>query len=193
MTDFIIHNAETAPTEARAHLQGLQDGLGFIPNVYAVTADSTVALQALLALGDAVSKTSFNATEQQIIQIATSTVNECGYCVAGHTFFAEMQGLPRDVIQAVRNGHVIADEKLEGLRKFTLALVRQRGHVMPLQINKFLNAGYSQAQIMELVVAVVTKLFSNFVAIATDIPLDDAFAPYEWPRPSQAIDASFAA
>ena len=192
MTDFTIHNTETAPPAAQANLQALQDKLGFIPNVYAVIADSAVALQALVALGDAVSKTSFTATEQQIIQIATSTVNECGYCVAGHTAFAEMQGLPEDVIMAARDGRPISDPRLEALRKFTLAIVRQRGHVMPVQVGGFLNAGYSRAQLMELVAVAVTKLFSNFVAITTDIPLDEAFLPYAWPRPSQTTDALYA-
>lgn len=193
MTPFKIHNADTAPPEARPHLQKIQKTLGFIPNVHGVIGGSVLATEAMAALQGAVAKSGFSATEQQIIQIATSTVNECDYCVAGHTAFSAMQGLPEDVIAAVRNDDPIADKKLEALRSFTLAMVRQRGHVTQDQISRFLDDGYSETQVIELITVVVMKVFANFVSITTNIPLDKAFQPYVWTPPSEVTNIAHVA
>ena len=193
MTPFKIHNADTAPREARPHLQQIQKTLGFIPNVHGVIGGSALATEAMAALQGAVAKSGFSATEQQIIQIATSTVNECGYCVAGHTAFSVMQGLPGDVIAAVRNGNLLADEKLEALHSFTIAMVRQRGHVTRKQVARFLDAGYSEPQVIELITVIVMKVFANFVSITTNIPLDEPFQPYVWTPPSEVTNIAHVA
>lgn len=193
MTHFKIHNADTAPPEARPHLQHIQKTLGFIPNVHGMIGGSALATEAMAALQGAVAKSDFNATEQQIIQIATSTVNACGYCVAGHTAFSVMQDLPDDVIAATRNGEPIANGSLEALRSFTVALVHQRGHVNQDQITRFLDGGYSETQVIELITVVVMKIFANFVSITTNIPLDEPFQPYVWTPPSEITNIAHVA
>lgn len=185
MTNFTIHDADSASAEVRPHLLQLQNTLGFIPNVHAVIGNSAIATEAMAALQGAVARSGFSAAEQQIIQITTSTVNECGYCVAGHTAFSVMQGLPNDIIAATRNGGPIANGKLEALRSFTVAMVRQRGHVTQDQITSFLDGGYSEPQVIELITVIVMKTFANFVSISTNIPLDKAFQPHAWTPPSE--------
>ena len=40
MTDFTVHTVEIAPVEAKPRLQGAQDALGFVPNLYATMAEA---------------------------------------------------------------------------------------------------------------------------------------------------------
>ena len=70
MTPFKIHNADTAPPEARPHLQKIQKTLGFIPNVHGVIGGSVLATEAMAALQGAVAKSGFIATELYPIQSA---------------------------------------------------------------------------------------------------------------------------
>lgn len=193
MTQFKIHDSDTAPAGARPHLQQIQKILGFIPNVHGVIGNSAVSTEAMAALQGAVSKSGFSATEQQIIQIATSTVNECSYCVAGHTAFSVAQGIPDAIIAAVRSGNPLADRKLEALRRFTVAIVQQRGHVTSSETDRFLESGYSHAQVIELITVIVMKLFANLVSITTNIPLDEAFQPYAWTPPTEASNLAYIA
>jgi len=52
MTDFPIHTTETAPEASRARLQGAQDALGFIPNLYATMAEAPAVLEGYQTLAD---------------------------------------------------------------------------------------------------------------------------------------------
>lgn len=185
MTNFKIHNADTAPHLAQPVLKHIESSLGYIPNLMGTIANSGIAMQAMANLNEAVSKTGFDATEQEVIQIAASVVNESGYCVAGHTVFSERANLPADVIEAARNGGPIADGKLEALRRFTETLMRRRGHVTAGDIDGFIYAGYSKEQFIELVVVVATKVVTNFVSVAARIPLDETFLPHAWVKPSK--------
>ena len=64
-----------------------------------------------------------------------------------------MQKVPADVIEAIRNDQPIANSKLEALRTFTTAVVEKRGWVSEDDTAAFLAAGYSKAQILEIVLA----------------------------------------
>ena len=84
MNAFTIHTQETAGSPADATLRNLESALGFVPNVFAVIAESAPALLACVGLTNHLSRTSLTATEREIVQITTSVENNCGYCVAGH-------------------------------------------------------------------------------------------------------------
>jgi hypothetical protein len=51
------------------------------------------------------------------------------------------------------------------------------------ELSAFLDAGYSRDQAIEVVMVISLKFFSNLTGNLTGIPLDDAFAPFEW-KPS---------
>ena len=151
-----------------------------MPNLFGVLAESAPALAAFAALNAQFAKSSFSPTERELIALTVSTENQCGYCVAGHTAFAAMQGVDEGIVQAVREGKPILDQRLEILSRFTRALVRERGMVSKREIERFLDAGYTQQQLIEVILGICVKVFSNLTNNAIGIPLDDAFEPYEW-------------
>ena len=180
MKTFTIHNAETAQSPADNILAATEATLGFVPNLFGVIAESPTALRAFVQLDNLFAKTGFNATSREIIQIAVSVENECNYCVAGHSAFAEMQNVPNSIVEAVRNGQPIEDSKLEALNLFTRSVVRKKGFVSDEVVREFLNAGYTQAHVLEVILGVCVKTFSNLANNIIGIPLDEAFAKYEW-------------
>ena len=181
MTPFKIYSPETAHPPADDLLASIRTTLGFVPNVVGATAESTPALQAFMELNDRFAESSFDATGRELIQIAASVENQCGYCVAGHTAFAQMQSVPSEVIDAVRNNRPIDDHKLEALNRFTRAVMRERGMIREQDLKRFLDAGYSRAQVLEVILGVCVKTFSNLANNVIGIPLDDAFVDHAWP------------
>lgn len=180
MKQFNIHNARTASPPSDSLLVIVEDMIGFVPNVFGVIAESSPALQAFVQLNEQFAKSAFDATSREIIQTAASVENQCTYCVAGHSAFADKQNISRDVIEAVRNNQQIADSKLEALNQFTRSLVNTKGMIPETELRRFLAAGYTQAQVLEVILGICVKTFSNLANNVIGIPLDDAFAGYEW-------------
>jgi uncharacterized peroxidase-related enzyme len=186
MTKFTIHTVETAPEAARALLQGARNKLGFVPNLYASLAESPAALRAYLTLGDLLGETSFTPTEQQVLALAVSAENQCGYCMAAHSTIARhMVQVPGAIVDALREGRVLDDVRLETLRRFAKAVVRERGEVHGRPLEAFLAAGFSHQQAIEVVLGVAMKTLSNYVNHLFDTPVDTAFKAESW-RPAKA-------
>ena len=83
--------------------------------------------------------------------------------------------MPDDIINAIRNDQPIVDSKLQALRVFAMTVVEKRGWVAELDVITFLAAGYTKAQILEVVLGITFKTLSNYTNHMADTPLDDAF------------------
>ena len=151
-----------------------------MPNVFGVLAGSPSALTAFATMNAQFAGSTLSAAEREVIQLTVSTQNHCGYCVAGHTAFAAMQDVDATIVAAVRNGAPIPDERLETLSRFTATLLQRQGMVTEDEIEQFLAAGYTRQQLLEVILGVCVKVFSNLTSNAIGIPLDDAFMPYAW-------------
>lgn len=182
MSNFKIHTVETAPEASKEILTGAQKSLGFIPNLYGIMAEAPSALKAYNGLSDNFEKSSLTATEKQIVLLATSYVNGCNYCMAVHSTIGQMIKVPQNIIDALRNNKPIADSKLEALRKFANAVVEKRGWVSDKEVDEFISAGYSKAQLLEVVVGVTQKTLSNYINHIVKTPLDSAFEPNKWTK-----------
>lgn len=185
MTTFKVHTAETAQAPADNLLAATESTIGFVPNLFGVIAESPTALRAFVQLNNLFAETNFNATSREIIQIAVSVENVCNYCVAGHSAFADMQSVPEAVVQAIRNNQPVEDNKLEALNQFTRQVVRNKGYVSDETVQEFLDAGYTQAQVLEVILGICIKTFSNLVNNIIGIPLDEQFAQHAWQREVQ--------
>jgi len=89
MTRFIVHTTQSAPAASRPLLEGIERTFGFVPNLFSVFAESPAALGGALAIFEAFSKSSLSRTEQQLVMLAASEANDCGYCVAAHSTIAK--------------------------------------------------------------------------------------------------------
>ena len=190
MNTFTLHSVEASEEASATLLQNVIEQVGFLPNVFAVSAGAPPALAAFMALNEQFALTSFTDLEREIIHTATSVENAAPYCVAGHTAFADMLSLDGNVIQAVRGADQVEDQKLEALRTFTRQVVDQRGQLSDSELASFLAAGYSQDQVIEVILGITVKIFTNFTSKITGIPLDDAFSPYVWSPRSDNRDAA---
>lgn len=175
MTTFPIHTAETAPEGSRPYIEGARRAFGMVPNLIGLFAESPAVLEGYMAVATALQKSSFTPLEREVVLIAASVENDCHYCVAAHTTVTQAQNLDQTVIRAVRAGGPIHDRRLEALRSFTVAIVRQRGFVSPFEVDAFIAAGFTRANVLEVILGVSMKTISNYTNHVAATPLDAPF------------------
>lgn len=179
---FKVHTIESASERSAEILGQVRSKLGFVPNLMGVFAESPEILQAYLALSDLIDQTTLTPLERQIALIGASVTNNCDYCVAAHTAISSMQKLPADVIQAVREDRPIGDAKLEAFRTFVQTVTDNRGFVSDEEKAAFLAAGYTNQNILEVILVVGMKTLSNYTNHLAETPLDNAFEPAKWQK-----------
>ncbi len=179
MTRFDIHSSETAPASS-AILDGAQKALGFVPNLYATMAESPALLEGYTTLAGIFDKTDLSATERQIILMVNNRLNGCEYCMAAHSTISQMQGVPADVIEALRSGAALSDPKLEALRTFAIRINESRGWPEESDIDALLAAGYTKRTVLEVVLGTSLKVMSNYTNHIATTEVDAAFAPNAW-------------
>lgn len=180
MSDYPVLSLETAPDEARPVLEATQAAFGFIPNLLGVMAHSPALAEAYLIVSGLFDKTDLTPTERQVVLLTVSQYHGCHYCVAAHSALAEMQAVPADVVEAIRDGQAIADSKLQALREFVRVVVEKRGWLEAQDQQAFYAAGYQPRHVMDVLVGVAQKTMSNFTNHIAQTPLDNAFKAYAW-------------
>lgn len=176
MTKFTIHDETTAPEGSKALVAANRKSWGFLPKLQATMAESPVTLEAYGTLFALVTKSTLSPIEQQIAYQTVNVIHECEYCTAGHTYLSRNAGVPEDVITALRNDTPIADARHEALRRFTAAVVHQRGFAGDDAVDAFIAAGFTKANVLEVVTIIATKTTSNYTNHLTHTPLEDFMA-----------------
>ena len=179
---FNLYTIENAPEKSKSLLENAQVKYQFVPNLLASMAESPALLNGYMTLSEIFSKSTLSVAEQQLVLLTASYENECHYCMAAHTVISQMSNVPEDIIEAVRHGKIIPDEKMEALRTFTKIVVETRGWPHEDEITAFLNAGYSKENIFEVILGVGLKTLSNYTNHIANTPLDDAFLPATWKK-----------
>lgn len=180
MTDFKLHDLNTAPQAAQDGLAAVEEKYGFIPNLMAVMAEAPPLMQGYLELSQMLEKTSFNPQERVLLLLAISAANGCDYCVAAHTMGAKSAGLLQEAIDAVRDNEPISESRLEALRRTAQSMVNDRGRPNVAVIQAFFEAGYTRANLLEVILAVGMKTLSNYTNHLAETPLDAVFEQTAW-------------
>jgi len=182
MSDFTLHTADSAPANSQPLLQNLQQSFGMIPNLHAVMAESPPLLEGYQVLHGLAQKTAFDATELTVVWQSINVEHNCHYCVPGHTGIAYSMKVDEEVINALRDETDLPSEKLNTLRATTLAVLRSRGHLEDVQKQAFIDVGYSNQNLLDIVLILAQKVISNYVNHLADTPVDEPFQKFEWTK-----------
>lgn len=150
--------------------------MGVVPNLYAAAANSPKALNALLTLGENLGGGEFTGKEIEGIALSAGEANSCGYCLSAHTAIGKMNGFTEKEIVQLRTGE-ISDKKLNALSKLVRNIVITRGKPAQIFINNFLNVGYNNAALLEVIGHVALNTFTNYINHIADTPIDFPMAP----------------
>ncbi|WP_309115565.1 carboxymuconolactone decarboxylase family protein [Saccharothrix sp.] len=182
MAEFTLHDETTAPEGARPALAAAKRRMGFVTSLNAVMAESPELLAGYNALAEQFGKSSLPEPAKHVVLITTSVLNGCEYCVAAHTTVALKAGVDQAVVEALRAGKGLADEELEEVRALTESMVTDRGWVSDERVERFLAAGYTKRNLLDVVLGVGVKTLSNYTNHIAHTPLDPAWADQAWSR-----------
>src|ERR1700750_131663 len=153
MARSAVLKPEQVPAESKPTLDAFTRNIGFTPNMMAAFAQSPVAFNAWAALLGSLSK-ALDVRTRDSIGLAVSEVNGCDYCLTVHSFTAEhMAKLPVDEIILARKGHAY-DPKRDAAVQFARKVIDARGKGDDVDLKAVRDAGYSEANIMEIVALV---------------------------------------
>jgi uncharacterized peroxidase-related enzyme len=161
------------PAESKPILDAFTKSIGFTPNMMATFAASPVAFNAWATMFGSLSKT-LDVKTRDSIGLAVSEVNGCNYCLTVHAFTAEhMAKLSADEIILARKGHS-SDPKRDAAVQFARKVIETRGKVSDADVKAVRDAGYTDANVIEIVALVavysLTNFFNNVLDPEKDFP-----------------------
>ena len=175
---FQLIEPSTTRGNLKQEFEASEKAFGFIPNLHKALGVSEQALTVYKALHQSFLKTSFTNTEKTVIWQTINYFHMCHYCLPAHTAIAYMMKVDDDVIEAVRKGLPLKNEKLRILQETTYLLVEQRGHLTEKQEAKFKEQGYGHQQLIEIVLGITQKTMSNYVNHIAKTEVDEEFSQY---------------
>ncbi len=175
---------ESAEGSAKEVLDKALAQVGFIPNMYANMVNSPGLLETYLEGYKLFRENSgFTPIQQEVVFLAISHENGCEYCMSAHSMIADqMSGVPANILEAIRNDKPIPDSELAALCQFSKTVVRKRGFLSQNEIGEFINAGFTERHVLEIVLATAVKTLSNYSNHLFQTELDEMFSDYQWTK-----------
>lgn len=166
-----------APEAARPLLEGVKKSIGSVPNLFRLVANSPSALEGYLGLNGALAKGSLAPATRERIALAVAEINGCDYCLAAHSYIGRNVAKLDDAeIAANRNG-TSNDAKADAAVRFAVKVARNRGQVSADDVAAVKAAGYSDAELVEIVAHVALNTLTNYVNEVFDTEVDFPRAP----------------
>ncbi|RCS43270.1 carboxymuconolactone decarboxylase family protein [Bremerella cremea] len=162
---------QSATGRTQELLESVKGVFGTIPNSAQVMANSPAVLSSFLAFSTAMADTKIDAKLQNQLKLITSEKNECDYCSSLLVAVAPAMGLSSADVLAGRSGHS-EDTRTKAALAFAHDVLENRGKVSDARLAAVREAGFSDAEIVEMVASVVLGCFTNFLNNVADTELD---------------------
>ena len=162
MSRLTVPARDDVPEASKPILDAVHKQLGVVPNMFRLIAASPAALQGFTGNNGALAKTLDLKTRERIA-LAVAQVDGCDYCLSAHTYLAlNLAKLTPEEVALNRKGQS-SDAKADAAVRFATQVVRERGHVGDADIKAVREAGFSDAQIVEIVAVTAENIFTNLL------------------------------
>ena len=162
---------KTATGKAKELLDAVQAKLKITPNMTKVMANSPAVLQAYLGFSGALAEGTLDVKLREQIALAVGQSNQCQYCVSAHTAIGKMVGLPQSELVASRSGHSTSP-KSEAALSFSKKVIADGGKASAAEVAALRTAGFSDAEIAEIVAHIALNVFTNYFNNITEVDVD---------------------
>jgi uncharacterized peroxidase-related enzyme len=164
---------EAATGETAEIFAQIKKAAGKVPNTYAVIgAHAPAALKAVLNADAVLARGSLAKQDLETIKLAVSAAVGCDYCEAAHSVLGKLAGLKPEVLGQIRAGEATGDAKRDALVRFVRLLVQTHGTVSDAAFADIKAAGYSDAQLVDISLALTVITFTNVFNRINDTTLD---------------------
>lgn len=152
-----------APADSQPLLQAVKQQLGSVPNLFRLVASSPAALEGYVGLMGALAKGDLPAATRERIALAVAEINGCGYCLSAHTYLGKHAAKLDDAEIAANRSGASNDAFADAAVRFAASVTQQRGHVSDAELQAVRQAGYTDAQVIEIVQHVALNTWTNYI------------------------------
>jgi alkylhydroperoxidase family enzyme len=184
MSSYPVHTIESAPAQSKPVLQQLQQAFGLIPNIAAKMASSPVLINGFIGLFERVHTSSLTEPQIQTLLLTNAVTNASEWAVAFHTALALKEGISSADVEAIRHARLPDDARLAALSTLARALIENRGRIAESDQKRFIEAGFSAEQILEVIAVVAASTITNYTGSVTQPALEAQFEEFAWHAPA---------
>jgi uncharacterized peroxidase-related enzyme len=171
MARLPIQDPATATGSNKQIFDAFQKALGTVPNMTRVMANSPAVLQGYAQFNGALSSGKLPAKIREQIALLTAESNACTYCLSAHSVLGKLAGLNQAQIDGARHLES-SDPRTFAALTFAQTVIDRRGGVVDSDLKAVRAAGFSDAEVAEIVAAVALNFFTNFFNRAFDVDVD---------------------
>lgn len=165
-----LNSATGATAEIYAQIK---KAAGTVPNTYAaIGAHGPAALKAILQADGVLAAGTLSRQELETIKLAVSAAAGCDYCVAAHSLLGKMAGLQPEALRQIRAGEPTGDARRDALLRFVRNLTQSSGTISEAEFAAIKAAGFTDAQLVEVSLAIAVTSFTNIFNRINDTTLD---------------------
>ncbi len=163
MSRISIPTVEQSLPAAQPLLAAVKQQLGVVPNLMKLVGHSPAALEGYLGLNAGVNKGRLGVGLRERLALATAEYNGCDYCLSVHSYLGEnVARLSAAEIDAARDQRS-SDARAEAALHFAGRVLASHGQVADADLAAVRAAGFGEAEIVEIVVAVALNVLTNYV------------------------------
>ena len=141
------------------------------PRFLQVMANSPASLRAYTRADAALVRGELTPRQRQQVALAVAEINGSTYGLSAHYDTGKSLGLTDHEMQLARNA-TAADPKARTMLRFTQAVVLQRGEISDEDFEALGKAGFTDAQIIEIVANIALNIFSNYFSMVAKTEVD---------------------
>jgi uncharacterized peroxidase-related enzyme len=163
--------ANGATSELKRSLKNSRLKLDEAPRFLQVMANSPASLRAYIRADAALVRGQLTPRQRQQVALAVAEINGCAHSLSAHYETGKSPGLAHDEMQLARNA-AAADPKADTMLRFTRSVVLQRGDISDEDFQALGKAGFTDAQIIEIVANIALNIFSNYFSSVAKTEVD---------------------
>lgn len=171
MARLPFQSIESATGSNKDVFAAFQKAIGTVPNMTRVMANSPAVLQSYAQFSGAMGSAKLPAKIREQIALLTAESNACTYCLSAHSVLGKLVGLNQAQIDGARRLES-SDPRTFAALKFAQAIIDLRGGIGNADITAARAAGFSDAELAEIVASVALNFFTNFFNRAFDVDVD---------------------
>jgi uncharacterized peroxidase-related enzyme len=151
---FPVPEIADLPDDIRERIVAVQEKSGFVPNVFLTLAHRPDEFRAFFAYHDALMDKGGNLTkaEREMIVVATSSVNQCQYCVVAHGAILRIRAKDPFIADQVATNYRKADitDRQKSMLDFALKVSAQAQLVNEADFDQLRAHGFTDDDIWDI-------------------------------------------
>jgi uncharacterized peroxidase-related enzyme len=157
--------------ELQAMLERVCPGFEGIPNFLRILSKSPAAALAYMLAEGALAEGRLSRRQREQIALAVAEINGSRYCLLAHSAAGKNAGLTGEEIESARRA-AAPEAKADRMLRFTQSMVLQRGEISDDDLCALRKAGFSDAEVIEIVANIALNVFTNYLNILSKTEVD---------------------